>query len=368
MSWRRERELFEYARRGDIGGVKKVIEQRLVDVNARNFWNKTALYIACKNGHTAVAQYLVENEAHVGCGRKKPLIAAVRYNHYDCVKLLLEYHADSNCHTLRRWRLMRETPTSVAMRKHPVNIKLTLLLLQYGAIPSTSFDDDTAVKLPENAKADHAEPMRKLIEENVINLTVKSTLLAAFDFAFRRGSIELAEKILSNDRRSQIEQLYPEAVHYSAKNNWPNILSKLLEKSVDVNALTEGQTALYLACERGEAEIVKLLLSHGANPNIATVGELIWYPIQAACRGLHYDAVKLLLEYNADVNVCDNTDHTALHCVLLFPNIDSDERRDLVQLLLDAGAHVNAASTFGETPFYIACSKGLESVAKKMLE
>jgi len=175
-----------------------------------------------------------------------------------------------------------------------------------------------------------------------------------------RAQSSWLKKILSNDSYSQIEQLYNKAVYYSAKNNWPNILSKVIEKRVDVNALTEGQTPLYLACKRGKTEIVRLLLRHGADPNIATVGPHphTWYPIQAACRGLHYDAVKLLLEYNADVNVRDRTDHTALHCALSVPNVDADKIRDLVQLLLDAGADVNAASEEGVTPFYIACSKG----------
>jgi len=366
MSWRRERELFEYARRGDIRGVMRLIEQRLVHVNASNVWNKTALYLACKNGHTAVAQHLLDNGAHVCRGRTKPLIAAVRYSHYDCVKLLLEYHADANCRNL-----MRETPMSVALRKLPVNIKLILLLLQYGAIPSTSFGDDISAQLLENANADHAEVVQKLIEENFINLTAKNTLLAAFDFAFKRGSVELAKKILSTDSYPQIEQHYNKAVYYSAKNNWPNILSKLVEKRVDVNALTEGQTPLYLACKRGETEIVKLLLSNGANPNIATVGPYMWYPLQAACRGLHYDTVKLLLEYKADVNVCDLTGKTAVHYALestRYPNTDSDTGTVMVQLLLDAGADVNAAYEAGETPFYIACFEGLESLAKNVVQ
>ena len=260
---------------------------------------------------------------------------------------------------------------SIAVHKHPGNIKSILLLLQHDTIPSTSFGDDTSVQLLNHAEVEHSKAIEKLIDENLINLTSENTFLAAFGFVFKRaGSVQLAEKILSSDSYPQIEQLYKEAVHYSAKNNWPNILSKLLEKRVDVNALTEGETPLYLACKRGKTEIVKLLLSHGADPNIATVGpHPHTYPIQAACRCLHYDVVKLLLEYNADVNVRGRSDHTVLHCELIQLFIPYfDKRRDLVQLLLDAGADVNAASEEGETPFYIACSKGFESVVEKMLE
>jgi len=163
------------------------LEQRLVDVNARNVWDKTALYIACQNGHTSVAQYLMDNGAHVCCERTHPLIAAVRYNHYDCVKLLLDYHADVNCTNLRK-----ETPMSIALQMHPVNMKLMLLLLQHGAIPSKSLGVDISVQLLKNAEEEHAKTIQKLIDRNVINL-----------------------------------------------------------KRVDVNALTEGQTPLYLACESG---------------------------------------------------------------------------------------------------------------------
>ena len=270
-------------------------------------------------------------------------------------------------------------------------------------------------------------------------MMAESTFLAAFDFAFRRiGSVELAEKILSHDSYSPVEQLYPEAVYYSATNNWPNILSKLLEKRVDVNAPIKGETPLsaacnegyesvvsllldngtdpsvpnkfsetplhiavssrydddtstaemllsaganvnaldrdgatplFLACERGKTEFVRLLLSRRANPNIAIEGQYTWYPIHEACTGLHYDVVRLLLDYNADVNVRDEFGETALHRVVSFGDTESDKSCcGLVQLLLDAGADVNAASIKGKTPLYIACSNGLDSTVMKMLE
>jgi len=444
-TWR-QRELFEYTRRGDISGVMRLVKQRIVYVNTTNILNQTPLYIACENGDTAVARYLLDNGAYVWYGRTKPLIPAVRYNHYDCVKLLLERDADVNCHNLQA-----ESSISVALRNHPNNIWLILLLLQYGAIPSTSFDDDITVKLLKNAKAEHANAVEKLIRENFIILTSKNTYLAALDFAFRHGSVQAAKKIpwyhsYSLIKQvhipwyhsySRIKQVHSKDVYYSAKNNCPDILSKLLEKTVDINALTEGQTALCAACRegheyvvrllldngadpnvpndigttalhfavdghrhtstakmllsagadidasdrdgasalftpcaRGKSVFVKLLLSRGANPNIGTVGPHIhtWYPIHAACRGLHYDAVKLLLEYNADVNLRDEFGESALHYAVSMYSTDSDKRTDLVQLLHDAGANVNAASEKGETPLYIACSKGLESTVMKMLE
>jgi len=287
---------------------------------------------------------------------------------------------------------------SVALKKHSDDINLILLLLQYDAIPSEAFGDDIAVQLLKHAEAEHTKAIEKLIDAELINLTVEVTFLAAFDFAFQRGSVELAEKILSYDCYSHIEQLYPKAVYYSAENNWPNILSKLIEKGVDINALTKGQTPLYAACReghkhvmrlldkgadpnvpndsgttalhfavdgrddtskaemlssaganvnaldrdgvsplflvcaRGKTEFVGVLLSHGANPNIATVFPYSCYPIHAACSGLHYEVVKLLLEHHADVNVRNQMGENALHSVVYYivnlsrTSADSDER------------------------------------------
>ena len=116
-----------------------------------------------------------------------------------------------------------------------------------------------------------------------------------------------------------------------------------------------------------KTDFVRLLLSHGADPNIST-SKCTCYPIHAACSGLHYDVVRLLLEYDADVNVPDESGETALHYAVTLHDTDSDNSSALAQLLLDAGADVNTASDKGETPLYIACSKGLESTVMKMLE
>ena len=134
-------ELLERARCGDLDGVKRLIQQQHVSVNTKNRNNQTALYCACENGNTDVAQYLLGKGASVNLGAK-PLIAAVRYDHYGCVKLLLQHNANINCTNMKL-----ETPMSVALQKNHYTI--ILLLLQYGAIPPASLSD-VAVQLLEH--------------------------------------------------------------------------------------------------------------------------------------------------------------------------------------------------------------------------
>ena len=143
----------------------------------------------------------------------------------------------------------------------------------------------------------------------------------------------------------------------------------LLSAEANVNALDEERASrLFLACERGKTGFVGILLSRGANPNIATVFPYTCYPIYAACSRLHYEVVKLLLEYNADVNVRDESGETALHYAVSLHTTDGGKSSAMVQLLLDAGADANAPSEKGETPLYFACWMGLGSTVMKMLE
>jgi len=375
--------LFRRASGGDLVEVKILI-QRGVPVNTKNRCGQTALYFACQKGHINVVGYLLDNGALVNLGAK-PLIAAVRNDHYECVKLLLRHHATVHC-TNRK----RESPIAVAIQKR--NYSIIFLLLRYGAVPPASLGDhDISLQLLKHAQVEHVETIQKLVDQKVIQMTSMDVFLAAFGFAFKCGSVELAESMLSNHNYSTIDHLDPNAVYYGAKYNWPEILSNLFEKGQ-----TDGQTPLcaacetghetvvtlllnngadpnvvdktyssplYLVCERGETKIAKLLLSHGANPNMEATDK---YPIHAACSGQHYDLLKLLLEHKTDVAVRDKRGKTALHYAVGSGYHHSANA--CLQLLLDGGADVNVMSKDGETPFSVACSKGLTSAVAQMLE
>jgi len=182
--------LLERSRYGDLEGVKTLIQQGICVCTSKCSCKQTALHVACEYGHSKVAKYLLDNGTSVNLGAK-PLIAAVRYNHYDCVKLLLEYHADANC-----TNTLQEPAMSVALQRHHYSI--ILLLLQYDALPLASLSN-ISVQLLKHAEMQHAKVIQKLIDEKIINLTSESTFMAAFDFAFKHGSFEVAQRVILND-------------------------------------------------------------------------------------------------------------------------------------------------------------------------
>ena len=362
-------ELFEPARCGDLDAVKRLIQQR-VDVNTTNRNNQSALYCACDNGHATVAQYLLDNGASVNLGAT-PLIAAVSNSHYDCVKLLLQHSAPVNCTSTNG-----ESSISVALQKRHYSI--ILLLLQYGAIPPTSLGN-FAVQLLKHAKVEDTKTIQKLINQQIINLTSESIFLAAFSFAFKRGSVELAERMMSIDSYSKIEQLYPDAAYCSAKNDWPTILSKLTEKGVDINVRTDGQTPLYVSCEEGHDSVVSLLLNNGADPNIPNKPPATKYfllPLQIAVRRGYATIVDMLLKRGAKLN---QSGEPLLHvacgeateCKIASEVGETksvEHMLSTIRLLLLHGLDVNAISDAGGTALYLACKSQQLQVVQILLE
>ena len=351
-------ELIQQANSGDLDGVKTSIPPS-ADVNLENCCALT-LYLESQEGRYCTTS------VSVGAG---PLIVAVKYSHYKCVELLLEHHASVNCTNTEG-----ESPMSAAVRMRHYSI--ILLLLQHGATPPESLGD-AALQLLKHAGAEHAKTVEALIDQNIINLTSERVFLAAFRFAFTRGSVELAERLLSNDSYSKIDQLYQFAVYFSAKNNWPIVLSKVLEKRVNVNALTFGQTPLFAACDEGHETAVMLLLNSGADPNVKSES-FTSFPLEAAVRRGNAAICSMLLLKGAKL-VQNERGQPLLHTACGADDgwttdkgaetIPVGPMSSVVRLLVQHGVNVNAVSSdFGDTALYRACRSQHLEIVEILLE
>ena len=90
------------------------------------------------------------------------------------------------------------------------------------------------------------------------------------------------------------------------------VLESLNARPSLVNALSDGQqrTPLRIAADGGHAEVVKLLLERGADPNLPSKdGEP---PLTDAAESGHLDVVNLLLEHGADPNIDGNSGDVGL--------------------------------------------------------
>src|SRR5947207_9068830 len=107
-----------------------------------------------------------------------------------------------------------------------------------------------------------------------------------------------------------------------------------------------GVTPLYLACSNGNAAMIKLLLDAGADPNsVDATGQTA---LMTASSVGDLNSVKVLLDRGAAV---DTRDRTFQQTALMFAV--RDNHPDVVRLLVERGADVNAKTKQGETPGWI---------------
>ncbi|XP_046971112.1 transient receptor potential channel pyrexia isoform X2 [Vanessa cardui] len=142
-----------------------------------------------------------------------------------------------------------------------------------------------------------------------------------------------------------------------------SLLSKLLKVGADPNSCDDaGRSCLHLGCLVDNEECVKILLEHGADPNIwDSKTDRKATPLHCAASAKSLSCVKALIKHGADVNAGLN-EHSPLHYAVL------SDAPEVVNVLLEAGACPDTPQVFTETPLHVAASLGSASCMKLLLD
>src|SRR2546425_10298176 len=123
----------------------------------------------------------------------------------------------------------------------------------------------------------------------------------------------------------------------------------------------DGWTPLHLAAHFGRLEVMRILLSNGADHRAVSRNSNLDQPLQAAAANRQTEAVELLLKAGADVDARSHGDFTALHIAA------ANGVKRVVEALLRAGAEAGAKTEGGKTPMDFAVD-GDPSEADALLE
>ena len=133
--------------------------------------------------------------------------------------------------------------------------------------------------------------------------------------------------------------------------NTPELVDELLSRHAEVSIPTlDGETALSLAAKYGSLYIVKKLIET-KQIEVHKEMNVLTDLYHIAAFGGFKDTLEYLLQIGVPVNAKDSNGISALHFSAKFFCTDQE---NAVKLLLDKGANINISSNFGETPLHAA--------------
>ncbi|SFD24178.1 ankyrin repeat domain-containing protein [Tropicimonas isoalkanivorans] len=161
----------------------------------------------------------------------------------------------------------------------------------------------------------------------------------------------VSEAVANTDDLDETDFIIGTPLHAAVAEGHADIARLLIETGADVNAVSEinGKTALHLAAELGDFDTVRLLLENEAD--VAARDKTGLAAIHHATVAGHPAIVTALL--NAGVEV-DTREFAENMTPLMIASLVGDH--ELVELLVDGGADIEAESGNGRTPFYYAAS------------
>ena len=208
------------------------------------------------------------------------------------------------------------------------------------------------------AEANNAELLKKLLKSGFNEKATSKVGKTALDYAIDARAQE-TYRILS--KLSKLPSDFINAV----ENGDAKAVKTLISEGADVKTTDKnGKAAVVIATEKGYAEVLKLILENGADPN----GKYFKNPkanlFVMAMHNSHLDAALVLLKSgaNADFNHKFKGGKTALMTAI------ESGKNELTTYLLLKKFDVDITDDFGNTALILAVEHNSYSAVKKLLE
>ncbi|XP_034298660.1 ankyrin repeat and SOCS box protein 5 isoform X2 [Pantherophis guttatus] len=159
---------------------------------------------------------------------------------------------------------------------------------------------DQVTPLHEACLGDHVGCARILLEAGAnVNATTIDGITPLFN-ACSRGSASCVQLLLEYGAKIQWETCFPSPTHEAASRGHSDCLELLISWGIEVDLdVPHLGTPLYVACFSQQKQCVHKLLHSGAN---VQKGKFLETPLHAAARLPNTEIVNILLEFGADIN------------------------------------------------------------------
>src|ERR1043165_3419000 len=294
----------------EVQRIKEMIKNSpdLINSPGQNGW--TPLHKAASLGPLGVARFLLANKAdvnsRVSSGKETPLQLAAEAGHKSMTEFLLANGADVNAGGGQK----AETALHAAAA-HGFKSVAEVLLANKADVNARNKDGNTPLHTT-------AEAGQKTIAELLLAKGAEVNAKTSSSFT---------------------------PLYLAVQGNHPAMVDLFLSQKGDATVKDANSlTPLRLAVERNSLSIAESLLRNGAD--VSLKGEEGTPILRAALRARSVEMLKLLLSYKPDLEATDRDGLTLLQAALA-PNRNRNMNSqpvplEIVQLLLTAGANVNA--------------------------
>lgn len=363
------------AENGNVAILERLLKAG-ADANTAGTGGETVLMTAARGGNADAVRMLIAHGANVNAREdtheQTGLMWAAGRGNSDAIKVLLDAGADLHARSVEHKEVFEDTflagrRTPATGERIPMFTALLFavrdgrtdavrLLLEQGANPNDAVPDGTTALIiaclngnweigallldkgaNPNAAANGYAPLHALARTRTINISWKGGGPPAPVSHGAMRSSELAERLIAH------------GADVNAK------MSKQIPMAGDAKGEI-GATPLIVAANPPDPELGRLLLAHGANPNLtaadgttalnAAAGAYYRHPVGANEEALEF--AKIMIDAGADVNAANEKGEIPLHHAAVRGY------NPLVQYLVDKGAELDARTKNGRTPLQFA--------------
>ena len=342
---------YKIIRSGDYKTFNQYIKLG-VDINGRANGDDTPLIVAAANGQLQMTKDLVSLGADIEAQNDisaTPLVLASFHGYKEIVKFLLDSGADVNAVGKEdNWSALMSAASNG-------DVEIAQMLLDAGADKNIeNSDGDTALDI---AKRDGSTKVVELLSDGKVQSSFNKE---SFRSAVINGDLETLKQFLDDgvdvDTLIRYDDANSTPLLVASQLGYVNLVELLIDRKANLDFINNnGDSPLIMAAYKGKKWVVSLLIEAGAKIDIRDRASSAT-PLMIASYQNYYDIVDMLIDSKADINAVDMVGWTSLMSAAAAGNLD------IIELLIDSAADVNLVNGDGDSALDIAKDKAYDMI------